>query len=80
MSKKAEKKVECLRKIHQYEEIFTIVEENDQFRIAVGNKIVDQKVFKTLKDAQKYIDEKPWKLMINVTCLVYEMSKIANNQ
>ena len=66
-----------LTKVHHFEEIFSIVEHNGTFQIAVGNKLVDEQKFTSLKAAQDYISSKPWKLLINVTCLIYDMSKKA---
>lgn len=75
MAKKPIIKTEKFVKIHQFEDIFTIVERNEEFVIAIGNKIIVADKFKSLSDAQKYIESKPWKLIINATCCIYDMSK-----
>lgn len=52
------------------ENIFTIVEiEKNNFRIALGNEIVVEQVFKTKAAAQEHIDKKNWEMMLNVLCV-----------
>lgn len=67
-------KEEQVSKTHNYETIFTIVEQNGNFRIAVANKLISRMNFVTLEEAQSYIDSKPWELIINATCAIYEIS------
>lgn len=62
-------------KIHQYLQVFTIIERNKNFNIAVSNKIVSKKTFVSLDDAIEYINSKPWELIINATCCIYDLSK-----
>ena len=66
------KKNETYPRVHKDKEnIFTIVQmEKDNFRIALGNEIVVDKVFKTKQEAQEHIDKKGWEMMINVFCVV----------
>lgn len=45
---------------------FTILEnENKQFLISLGNQIVSEITFDTLDQAESYIYEKPWELILN---------------
>lgn len=66
------KKSETYPRVHKDKEnLFTIVQmEKDYFRIALGNEIVADKVFKTKQEAQEHIDKKGWELIINVMCVV----------
>ena len=66
-------------KTETYNEIFTLVTQNKQTRIAIGRSIVSKMTFKTLKEAKNYIDQKPWELLINVICLVEEKAQEAKN-
>lgn len=65
-------------KVHQYLQVFTIVERNGNFNIAVGNKIITKKTFISIEDAENYIDSKPWELIVNATCCIYDLSKEIN--
>ena len=83
---KQTKKSETYPRVHKDKEsIFSIVQmEKENFRIALGNQIVEDKVFKTKQEAQKHIDQKSWDLMINVFCVVslkmYELQKEEKNE
>lgn len=66
-------------RMHQTEEgIFTVLERDGIFKIAVGNKIIVKNEFKSCEEAYDYIEAKPWELIINTVCLVYELSKKVN--
>lgn len=67
-------KVERSTKTEQYEKIFTIVEQNGNFLIAVADKIITKNTFATSDEAKAYIDSKPYELIVNATCLLYELS------
>lgn len=57
------------------EKIFRIVRlsaENDNVTIAIGNYRVTNKVFKTENEAQRYINSKPWELIVAVSTLFTE--------
>lgn len=69
---------EKLTKVHQYEQIFSIVEHGGVFSIAVGNQVISKCTFANLNEAKFYIDAKPWELIINATCCVYDLSKKTN--
>lgn len=63
---------------YQHEDLFVIVEQNGQFRIAVTNKIISNKVFGSLKEATNYIDSKPWELIVNVSCAIWDIIQKEN--
>lgn len=62
-------------KVHEFEKIFTIVERNGNFNIAVGNKIVSKLTFVSLEETQDYINSKPWELIVNAVCCIYDLAK-----
>ena len=80
------KKNETYPRVHKDKEnLFTIVQmEKNNFRIALGNEIVVDKVFKTKQEAQEHIDKKNWEMMVNVFCVVgkkvYEHLKQKENE
>lgn len=52
---------------------FTIVErENGMFSIAMANQLITTKEWENIKDAEFYIKKKPWELIVNTMCMVYE--------
>lgn len=75
MKKKPVVSEENFTKVHVHENIYQIVENKGSFIIAVANKIVTNNNFATLEEAKTYIDSKPWELIINVTCLIYDMGQ-----
>lgn len=58
---------------------FRIVEkttkDEHEFKIAIGDKIASIETFKTLNDAEEYIESKPWELLINLIFITNEMIK-----
>lgn len=74
-TQKTTQKVTEERKVHQHETIFTIPEINGNFCICVGNKIISKQNFVSLEEAIAYIDSKPWELIVNATCAIYDLSK-----
>lgn len=61
-------------KINTYKRgIFTIAEKDGKFHILVQNYIVSEKTFDKLEKAEKYINSKPWELIINVTSLTLKL-------
>lgn len=80
------KKNETYPRVHKDKEnIFTIVQmEKNNFRIALGNEIVVEKVFRSKQEAQEHIDKKEWKMIINVLCIVgkkvYQYLKTEENE
>lgn len=80
------KKKEHFPKVYKdSEKIFTIVQlAEENFRIALGNEVVEEKVFKSRAAAQAHIDKKGWEMAINVFCVVskkiYEQLKLQDNE
>ena len=46
-------------------EIFNIVLYEESYRITIGKQIVTSRAFNTKKEAEEYINAKPWELIIN---------------
>lgn len=64
------------KKINTYKRgIFTIAENENKFYVLVQNYVVSEKTFDKLKDAERYINSKPWELIINVTSLTQKLIK-----
>lgn len=57
--------------------IFNIVGKNEELVITIGDTVVSEKIFKNVKDAIKYINSKPWELIL-VSSHVF-ISKVNNN-
>lgn len=72
-------KVVETNKTERYGEYFTLVTSKKQTRIVCGNAIVSREVFKSVKEAKAYIDKKPWELIVNTACWVFDMTH-QNNQ
>lgn len=64
-------------KTHQHD-IFTIVDHNGEFLIALGNQIVSKQKCESLEKAQSFINSKPWELILNATAVM--MTKITEQQ
>lgn len=45
--------------------IFTLLKRKNTFYVAVGMNIVSRETFTKKADVKKYIDSKPWELMLN---------------
>lgn len=56
-------------------DVFAIVKVGNNYMIGCGNNYMSKATFASIKDAQEYIDSKPWELIINTTCYIYELSK-----
>lgn len=67
-------KVKNVEKVstEEFDKIFTLVTQKGITRIAVGNSIVSQMQFDTVKAAKEYVSSKPWELIVNVTLLILE--------
>lgn len=82
MSKKTKmtvEKVEAKESNLEMYEAFGIVNNGANFVIVMGNQVIDKNTFGTAEEAKAYIDSKPWELIINATCYVYDMSKSVKN-
>lgn len=82
MTKKAEKfgltpKIDVTEqnKVEQCEPFFTLISRNGVTQIAVGNYIVSKLQFASTDEAKEYIQSKPWELLVNATCAIYDISK-----
>jgi peptide deformylase len=51
------------------DDMFTLVKTKDGVKIAVGNYQISKKTFQTWADAERYIAQKPYEILINATCL-----------
>ena len=49
------------------------------FKIAIGDKIASVETFDSLDEAEKYIEIKPWELLINLIFITNEMLKNYEN-
>lgn len=79
------------QKVHTYENDdlypFAILEEettNDvkdtSYRVILGNKFCDEKVFNTLKDCEEYIASKPYSLIFALHFHINELIEYYKNQ
>lgn len=73
MTKKTEKAEMPQIKHSKTDDMFVLVKGKEGVRIAIGNYQVSKKVFKSFADADAYIAEKPYEIIVNVTCLFTEM-------
>lgn len=53
-------------------EMFTIVNHNGEFLIALANNVVSREKFNTREEAEHYIDCKPWELIFNSCALMWQ--------
>lgn len=58
-----------------YDEVFTIVNHNGEFLIAIGNSIVTRKKFNSLEEAKNYVNSKPWDIILNATAIMFNNLK-----
>lgn len=59
-------------------EIFAIVKINKIYKIVMGQQIIVPHEFAKVTDAKKYIDSKPWELIINSASYLTQF--MINNQ
>lgn len=71
-------KQEQVEKPEKYEEIFDLVKANENYYIGIAGKVISKSSFATKEEAKKYIDSKPWELIINAACLCMDLSKQNN--
>lgn len=60
-------------KVEEYDYCFNLVTDEKGTRIAVGRNIVSDKVFETKEEAKKYIDSKPWGLIVAATHVCFKI-------
>lgn len=65
--------------VEMYEDIFTVINHNGVFMIAVGNQVVSKERFATREEALHYIDCKPWALILNTVAVMIEKLQTLNN-
>lgn len=62
-------------------DIFTLVTKDGVVMIAIADKIVSRNSFASEEEAIKYIESKPWELIINVSCVCFDLvQKQSNNK
>lgn len=61
-----------------YRDIFILVTRNEKTQIAIRNNIIVRDEFDTVQAAKDYIDEKPWKLLVNTILFIAE--DVKNNK
>lgn len=71
---------EEVTKTENYGEFFTLIEHEGKVKIATGRAIISKLTFDNMKDAKKYIDQKPWELIINLVCYVNDQIKQLNKE
>lgn len=54
------------------DEIFRLVKDKDGVKITLGNYLITRKVFKSFQQAEDYLNQKPYEILINVACLMAE--------
>lgn len=65
---------EEIRNKEKYEEIFDIVTDGSLYYIGLTGKLISKKTFQKAEEAKKYIDNKPWDLIINAACICMDLS------
>lgn len=72
MAKTKEATQEPQVKTAKADEVFRLVKDNDGVKICVGNYLITRKTFKTWQQAEDYLNQKPYEILINVACLMAE--------
>lgn len=62
------------------DELFTLVKDDDGVKIAVGNYQISKKTFPTWADAERYIAQKPYEILVNATCLFTHLQMQENEK
>lgn len=58
---------------------FTLVIKENNVQIVCGEYLVTRKVFKNKEEAIKYVNCKPWELIINAACIAFNhLTKLQN--
>lgn len=61
-----------------YRDIFVLVTKGDKTQIAIRNSIIVRDEFESVQAAKDFIDEKPWKLLVNTILFISEDLKKNN--
>lgn len=76
---KTTQKNEEINSVEKYE-IFNLVKQGNSIKIAIGNYLISNIQFESIEEAKMYIDRKPWELIVNTTCCIYDISKKVEQQ
>lgn len=55
-----------------HEDVFMIGNHEGKWKIAIAGKLVSRREFDSREEAREYIQSKPWELIFNATCIMYE--------
>lgn len=67
---------EVITKVHDVKYApFKVLQQNDTFKIILGNSIVSERTFNNKVDAIKYINSKPYELITNLICITLELKE-----
>lgn len=55
-----------------HENLFTIIKQDKKYKIAVGNVLISELTFTKLADAKKYIESKPYEIIVNLIGLAID--------
>lgn len=78
-TKEIKKSSTTIKVVTEHENIFTILQiindDKKMYKIAVGDAIISNNEFTSVKDAKNYIDSKPYEILVNLICLTNERMK-----
>lgn len=70
--------------IGRYEEIdttpFTAIKIKNEWAVVMGNELASSKRFDKLDDLKKYINSKPWELIVTSSLIFKNITKIEKNE
>lgn len=67
---------EVITKVHDVKYApFKVLQQNDKFKIILGNSIVSERTFDKKEDAIRYINNKPYELITNLICITLELKQ-----
>ena len=61
-------------------DFFRFVLHEDLYRICVGNMCISAKTFASIPEAESYVNDRPWELIINVAALFVHNACMAKNE
>lgn len=65
-------------KASEIEPIFGLAKINDKVKITLGENLISNKEFDTFEDAEKYIESKPYELILNSAVVLLKFTQ--NNE
>lgn len=74
---KARKNYKNMKTYKTETSLLTIVENNKEYCITCGNYQISP-YFKSKQDAEKYIEKRPYELIVNLVCLVIDVNNKNN--